>query len=123
MKSRFEIVHFLSIFLLCHRTKGQGSYMTDLTSLIHDLLLPSSNYGEPVVKVNPLNYGEPVNLMWINENNTEIIDFLAIDNIFLHAEVFNRTIVAFSITGPIKLGKTFFMNYCLRFMYANVSQF
>jgi hypothetical protein len=122
MKSRFEIVRFLSIFALFTCTKGQEIYTTDLPNFNFDLPSSSSSI-PPVVDVDPSNYGEPVNLMWINENNTEIIDFAVINNIFLNPEVIERKIVAFSITGPVKTGKTFFMNYCLRFMYANVSQF
>lgn len=42
--------------------------------------------------------------------------------IFLDPQVANRKLVIFSIVGAFRKGKSFFMDYCLRFMYANVSK-
>lgn len=41
----------------------------------------------------------------------------------LHSKVKNRKIVAFSVIGGYRQGKSFFLDYCLRFLYANVSSF
>lgn len=70
-----------------------------------------------------INSGMPLDFTWLNENGSEIIDYGAIDKIFLHSEVADRKIVIVSITGPVKKGKSTFLNYCLRFLYANVSSF
>lgn len=42
---------------------------------------------------------------------------------FEHPEVAQRKIVALSIIGTFRKGNSFFMNYCLRYLYANVRNF
>ena len=69
-------------------------------------------------------YGSPSNILEFQQvgNKTKVIvDNNALDGIFLHPEVKNRKIVIVSIVGAFRKGKSFFMDYCLRFMYANVS--
>lgn len=68
------------------------------------------------------NYGQPFSLLNF-ENNTFTVENENIDNIFLHPEVANRKIVVVSIIGAFRKGKSFLMDYCLRFMYANVNDF
>lgn len=69
-------------------------------------------------------YGEPVNLMWISPANHSVaVDYEKISSIFLQEEVAGRKIVAVSIIGALRKGKSFFMAYCLRYMYANVRTF
>ena len=63
----------------------------------------------------------PVNVLKFDESNKIIIDNAELDKMFLHPEVKNRKVVVFSISGAFRKGKSFFLNYCLRFMYANVS--
>lgn len=46
-----------------------------------------------------------------------------IDRILLHPEVRDRKIVVISIIGEYRKGKSFFLGYCLRFLYANVSSY
>lgn len=65
-------------------------------------------------------YGDPLSIMWVSDNHSEIIDLDVIHDTFLHPEVVDRKIVVLSITGAVNKGKSFLMNYCLRFMYANV---
>lgn len=66
-------------------------------------------------------HGNPVNLMWLTQNQSIEVDYDSIDKMFLHPEIADRTIVAISIIGAFRKGKSFLMDYCLRFMYANVS--
>lgn len=66
-------------------------------------------------------HGQPLSLLNF-ENNTFTVENENIDNIFLHPEVANRKIVVVSIIGAFRKGKSFLMDYCLRFMYANVSE-
>lgn len=44
-----------------------------------------------------------------------------LNDMFLHPDVKDRKIVAVSIIGAFRKGKSFLMDYVLRFMYANVS--
>ena len=69
-------------------------------------------------------YGSPLNILSFEQvdNDTKVIvDNNALDRIFLHPEVKNRKVVIVSIIGAFRKGKSFFMDYCLKFMYANVS--
>lgn len=61
--------------------------------------------------------------MWLDaQNNCIQVDYAGITKFFNQTELADRKIVAVSIVGDSKKGKSFFMNYCLRFMYANVSE-
>lgn len=69
-------------------------------------------------------YGSSSNILGFEQvgNDTNVVvDNKALDQIFLHPEVENRKVVIVSIIGAFRKGKSFFMDYCLRFMYANVS--
>lgn len=66
-------------------------------------------------------YGHSVNIMNYDENKKVVIDKTKLDEMFLHDEVKNRRPVVISIIGAFRKGKSFFLDYCLRFMYANVS--
>ena len=69
-------------------------------------------------------YGTPLNIMEFKKNGDKTkvcIDVAVLESIFLHPEVENRKVVVVSIVGAFRKGKSFFMDYCLRFLYANVS--
>lgn len=66
-------------------------------------------------------FGRPISLLKISDSNVINMDDEAIDNIFNHPEVENRKIVVLSLIGALRGGKSFFLDYCLRFLYANVS--
>ena len=69
-------------------------------------------------------YGKPLSILGFEEigDDTKVaVDYESLDEILLHPEVKNRAIVVVSIIGAFRKGKSFFMDYCLRFMYANVS--
>ena len=65
-------------------------------------------------------YGKPVNILNFSADNKVLFDKTALDEIFLDPEVKPRKIVIVSIIGAFRKGKSFFLNYCLRYMYANV---
>ena len=69
-------------------------------------------------------YGSPLNLVTFEKDGDKskmVIHHNNLDKIFLQPEVENRKVVIVSIVGIFRQGKSFFMDYCLRFMYANVS--
>ena len=69
-------------------------------------------------------YGKPLSVLRFEEmcdDTKVVVDYESLDGILLHPEVKNREVVIVSIIGAFRKGKSFFMDYCLRFMYANVS--
>jgi atlastin len=60
-------------------------------------------------------------VQYVDENNTIAIDTKALDDLFLHPDVKDRKIVAVSIAGAYRKGKSFFLGYCMRYLYSNVS--
>lgn len=70
---------------------------------------------------NPGTFGEPLQIVkFVNESSE--INIKLLNDLLSHNEVKNREIVVVSIIGATRSAKSFFMNYCLRFMYANVSK-
>jgi len=59
--------------------------------------------------------------MQVATNHSIIVDYDRIDELLLHPEVADRKVAVVSIIGAFRKGKSFLMDYCLRFMYANVS--
>ena len=66
-------------------------------------------------------YGEPLNIVKFNDSNSLEFNKAQLDGLLLHPEVKNRKIVVLSIVGAFRKGKSFFLDYCLRFLYSNVS--
>lgn len=60
-------------------------------------------------------------ITWIDENSLEQMDLKPLENILTHPEVENRNVCIVGITGLAKKGKSTLMDYCLKFLYANVS--
>jgi atlastin len=68
-------------------------------------------------------YGKPVEVLKFTDSKQAIVDKAELDKMFDNQEVKNRKVVVFSIIGAFRRGKSFFLDYCLRFLYANVSFF
>ena len=67
--------------------------------------------------------GEAESLMWVDKiNHSIMVDYEKITNIFSNNDLADRKIVTVSIIGALRKGKSFFLNYCLRYLYANVSR-
>lgn len=66
-------------------------------------------------------YGKPVSILNFRIAGKFIIDNSTLDEIFQYPEVKDRKIVAVSIIGAFRKGKSFLMDYALRYMYGNVS--
>ncbi|CAO1424005.1 unnamed protein product [Diamesa tonsa] len=64
------------------------------------------------------NYGEAASILSFDSDGMNTDDELR-ESILLHPEVKDRKIVVVSIIGAFRKGKSFLMDYCLRFMYAN----
>lgn len=66
-------------------------------------------------------FGEPLNIIKFNDSLNLDFDQAKLDQLLLHPEVKDRKVVLISIVGAFRKGKSFFLDYCLRYMYANVS--
>lgn len=66
-------------------------------------------------------HGNPHEILTISVNGEINADFDQFKSIFGHQSVENRQIVVLSITGTPKKGKSFVLNYFLRYLYAHVS--
>jgi len=54
-------------------------------------------------------------------NNSKIsVNEEVIRNLFLNPKLKDRQVVVFSIVGAFRKGKSFLMNYLLRYLYAHV---
>lgn len=68
-------------------------------------------------------YGEARSVLSFGDDNTSIVNQETLNNIFDHPDVKNRKIVTFSVIGAFRKGKSFILCYCLRYLYAHVSEF
>lgn len=69
-------------------------------------------------------YGHAVQIQKYERNDEETtsdVDYNEIYNFFNHTEINDRKVVVFSIIGAYRGGKSFFLDYCLRYLYATVS--
>lgn len=58
-----------------------------------------------------------------NDEKTVLSAEESIEKLFMDPLVYDRDVVVVSIAGAFRKGKSFLMNYMLRFLYANVSLF
>ena len=69
-------------------------------------------------------YGKPLQILEFVKNGSDtkaVVDDNSLDKMLLHPEVKDRKIVVISIIGALRKGKSFYLSYCLRYLYANVS--
>ena len=66
-------------------------------------------------------HGEVKNILEFDDDNKPIVVQETLDSIFNHPKVKNRHVVAFSVIGAFRKGKSFYLDYCLRYLYAHVS--
>lgn len=67
-------------------------------------------------------HGEALKIVSFVDDKLEF-DEKKLDALLLNNYVSHRKIVVFTIVGAFRKGKSFFLDYCLRYMYANVSEF
>ncbi|XP_070509075.1 atlastin-2-like [Chironomus tepperi] len=64
-------------------------------------------------------FGSPKTVLNLNNDNKVVVNFEELDRIFSHADIQDRKVVILSMIGAFRGGKSFFLNYCLRFLYTN----
>lgn len=65
-------------------------------------------------------YGQPVVINSVGSDGNLNLNMDSLIQILLHDEVKNQKIAIVSVMGAYRSGKSLFMNYCLRYLYANV---
>ncbi|KAL7018729.1 hypothetical protein ACKWTF_010884 [Chironomus riparius] len=63
--------------------------------------------------------GKPLNILDVTDDNQFIVETEAITKIFENSDLKRRKVVAVSIVGIFRKGKSFLLNYFLRYLYAN----
>jgi len=67
--------------------------------------------------------GGPINVLNVTDKNEFIANINGINQIFNNPKLTDRQVVAVSIVGIFRKGKSFLLNYFLRYLYGNVSSF
>lgn len=65
-------------------------------------------------------YGTPLNIIKFNDEKAIEFNKAELEGLLLHPSVKDRKIVVLSIVGAFRKGKSFFLDYCLRYLYGNV---
>jgi len=66
-------------------------------------------------------HGKPRSILKFSETKEVIIDSENLNKIFDHTDIQECKVVILSLIGVFRGGKSFLLDYCLRFLYANVS--
>jgi len=66
-------------------------------------------------------YGAPVAVLKFAKDSKLLLEGSQLNSLMMHPDVKNRKAVVVSIVGAFRQGKSFFLDYCLRYLYANVS--
>jgi hypothetical protein len=66
-------------------------------------------------------FGKAECIVEFSKNHEFIINHDPLKKLLNHEKVKNRKVVAFSIVGAFRKGKSYFLGYCLRYLYENVS--
>ncbi|CAH1734986.1 unnamed protein product [Chironomus riparius] len=64
-------------------------------------------------------FGKAINILSFMNSKEIVVDDSELDKIFGHPEIQDRKVVIMSIIGAFRGGKSFFLDYCLRFLYAH----
>lgn len=68
-------------------------------------------------------FGKAVTILKFEKGakNDIFVDYEKLKEIFQHEKVKDRKVSVISIVGAFRKGKSFFLDYCLRYLYAHVS--
>lgn len=66
------------------------------------------------------NFGKPLKVFEFSSNENDNFDLDEIEKFFNNPKIKQRKVVILSIVGAFRRGKSFFLDYCLRYLYANV---
>ena len=72
--------------------------------------------------INCHQYGQSKTVVSFSDDTGVIVN-QNVMNTFLHPEIAERKIVLYTVVGVYRKGKSFFLDYCLRYLYGNVRIF
>ena len=64
--------------------------------------------------------GHPVQVVVAKDDHSFDLDEEALEEILLHPNVRDRKVVIVSVAGAFRKGKSFFLDFCLRYLNAKV---
>lgn len=70
---------------------------------------------------NTLGHGKPIRIVLAEENHQFILDEAALEEILLKDEIKDRNVVVVSVAGAFRKGKSFLLDFFLRYMKATVN--
>lgn len=70
---------------------------------------------------NSVGQGKPIPIVLAEENHQFILDEAALEEILLKDEVKDRNVVVVSVAGAFRKGKSFLLDFFLRYMKATVN--
>lgn len=68
-----------------------------------------------------IQHGKPIPIVLAEENHQFILDEEALEDILLKDDIKDRNVVVVSVAGAFRKGKSFLLDFFLRYMKATVS--
>lgn len=68
-------------------------------------------------------FGKPIEILKFTDDSRAVINSAGIEEIFDKSELHDRKVVVYSIIGAFRGGKSYFLDYSLRYLYAHVRNF
>lgn len=65
---------------------------------------------------------EPLQIVTTGENHTFVLDEDTLTDVLLQNQIKDRFVVVVSVAGAFRKGKSFLLDFFLRYMYSKVSQ-
>lgn len=65
-------------------------------------------------------FGKPISILRFTNSKKFIKENEELERIFGHPEIQDRKVVILSLIGAFRGGKSFLLDYCLRYLYAHV---
>jgi atlastin len=70
---------------------------------------------------NTISHGKPIPIVLAEESHQFILDEEALEEILLKDEIKDRNVVVVSVAGAFRKGKSFLLDFFLRYMKATVN--
>uniref|UniRef100_A0A665T9U4 Atlastin-1 n=1 Tax=Echeneis naucrates TaxID=173247 RepID=A0A665T9U4_ECHNA len=107
---------------LCFRTVRQLEHSAEIgSSLSHGSLSDKNVYDWSSEEEEPDGRARPIQVLLVKDDHTFELDEAALSRILLAEEVRDRDVVAISVAGAFRKGKSFLMDFMLRYMYNHAS--